>query len=152
MLQHFFAAIPWPKLVGLLVALLIAFYGWLKRKVIEAAWKGLTNALTQRLWSWVHRKTSEHAPMQQKPGSDDSNHRTYKGTFGGYFRNSNPPHGHFFTINHDGITSKVPVVHTQLLVDLNEGDLVEIDTRSGVYFDREAVQRVRKINRGAQSL
>ncbi len=144
---HLFASVSVTKIIGLLVAGFLFVLGWLKRKAIEAAWKALTNARTRRFWSWVHRQMSAHAPENVIPNPVEANHKTYYGTFQGYYRYANPPKEHYFRLTHKGRDITVPVIHTNLFSEVRAGDFVEIDTQVGLYYGREVVQRVRKINR-----
>jgi hypothetical protein len=145
-MQHFFTVLSWPKFIGLLVAAVALLCGWFKRKVCSAVWQAVTKATTHRFWSWVHQQIGAHTAKDEV----QSKNRTYRGFFGGYRQHVNPPQGRYFIVTYKGITEKVPVLSTQMFEDCHEGDFVEIDTVADVSYGREAVQRVRTINRPAQ--
>jgi hypothetical protein len=102
------------------VAVFAVVYAAAKMNVLSAAVKKAKDSAVNWFGGYVRGKV---APV---PLNYD---RTYKGTFQGYFRYSNPPHEWFVDLLCDGIETKVPVMSTNLLTGVQHGTFVEIDTQ-----------------------
>jgi len=83
--------------------------------------------------TWLGIETQTH------PGDS----RTYKGQFEDYWYSSMPHDAWFVRLSHNGVTTTVPVVETNILVGVRRGTFVEIDTE--VRLGAELVRRVRVI-------
>jgi hypothetical protein len=140
MWYHFVTLPLVARIIGLLSVASLAAYGWLKRKAIAASSAALVNAASDRFWGYLRRKVQ---PDAKSVPAAPTNARTYKGIFQGYNQYQNYPHERYFTLSHDGITTKVPVMQTNLLSGVQHEALIEIDTLTGFSSDAEVVQRVR---------
>lgn len=140
MWYHFVSLPLVARIIGLLSVAGLAAYGWLKRKAIAASSGAIVNAASDRFWSYLRRKVQ---PDAKSVPAAPTNARTYKGIFLGYNQYANYPHERYFTLSHEGITTKVPVTQTNLLSGVQQGAVVEVDTLTGYSSDAEVVQRVR---------
>ena len=140
MWHHFITLPPVARVVALLGVVGVACYGWLKRKAIGTVSGAATSAASERFWGYVRRKLKTDAKTDT---SEPTYERTYRGIFRGYSQSANPPSDRFFTLVNDGTIFKVPVMRTNLLSGIQHGEFVEIDTRVGVNYYAEVVQRVR---------
>jgi hypothetical protein len=133
---HSFLALP-------LVIRIIAWAGGpvialclvIKRKAIHAVVKNATEAASKWFWKWVRKKAALGRPQ-------DGNEKTYKGIYQDYGYRSIPGPMHYFCVTHDGVTTTVRVLNTDLLYGLKIGSFVEIDTESRPGSDYEIIKRV----------
>ena len=112
----------------------------MKRKAVAALISSVKKAANERFWGYVRDQLK---PESKQNSSALPHERTYRGTFYGCAQYANYPNEWFFTLVHDGVTTKVPIFKTNLLSGVQNGALVEIDTQGGFARGTEAVLRVR---------
>src|ERR1700680_1879278 len=120
---HKFITMPFG--VELLVFGLLAVFGWIKRKAIAGLMTSIKKAASERFWGHVRTQLRTEP---KKDMSASSKERTYKGAFHGCMQYENYPHEWFFELVSDKVTTKVPILRTNLLSAIQNGALVEIDT------------------------
>lgn len=125
-----------PRLIELVGAACALAFGWLKRKTITTALGATRRVASERFWAYIGRK------VQANGKAASTNEKTYRGTFVIYSQYANYPHEYFFELVNNGVTTKVPVMKTNLLSGVQRGEHVEIDTRIAS-LTTEAVLRVR---------
>jgi hypothetical protein len=132
----------WHYFIALAFVAVLAVWGWLKHRAITTFTGALWNRGDKWLWGFFKRKLETVAPPTPQAPTP-ANEKTYHGIFQEYIYN--PPSRRFFTLLDGETTVQVPVVrvNTNLLTSLHRGDLVEIDTKTGVYIGEEVVLRVR---------
>ena len=147
---HYFVPLPIIAKVGSLLALAaLAVWGWAKRRTLGLLTSTLSDAAGERFWTFVRRKVNEVSKPNQH--QIPTNERTYRGVFQGYAQHEPHEMGYpvqrFLTILDGGTVLKIPVAQTNLFAHLHPGQFVEVDTRIGIFNDREVVQRVRLLQR-----
>lgn len=142
MWQHILALPLAAKAIALLAASL-AVWAWVKHKAISTGSTALWEQVTNRFWSYIRGQIKAgEAPVSAAPSSTLAHQRSYSGIFQGYSQYANYPQENCFTIEHDGVTTKVPVFSTNLFSSARLRDFVEIDTIAGANYNAEFVQRV----------
>lgn len=134
---HTFLALPLVVRVAAWTALgVAALITAIKARAIHAGIKAVSCAVSNRVRNstrtWLGIETQTH------PGNS-----TYKGQFEDYWYSSTPHDAWFVRLSHNGVTTTVPVVETNILIGVKRGTLVEIDTE--VRLGAELVRRVRVI-------
>ena len=146
MLQHIFALPLVAKIIGLLGVAAFGVWGWAKHKAIVELSSAAKNEIEARLFGWFGKKLYSAAPPPSAiapPTTKGNQERTYGGTFIEYGAPANRRNRYYFAIEQDGMIHRVPVIISALLSDLRGGDVVEIDTQTGIYPGEEVVVRVR---------
>lgn len=135
---HTFLALPSVVRVAAWAALgVAALIAAIKARAIHAGVRAVSGAVSDRVRNFT--RTWLGIETQTYPSN-----RTYKGQFEDYWYSSMPYDAWFVRLSHNGVTTTVPVVETNILIGVKRGTLVEIDTevRSGA----ELVRRLRVIN------
>jgi len=125
-------AVHFPASAAIVVLALVA---WLKRKVIEAGVKALTNVVNDRFWKYVRTKASVVS---------HSNERKYKGTFDDFGKSRADEW--FVTLGHDDVETKIRVSEARLFFGIPMRTLVEVDTEVTPDRTTEVIRRVRVLN------
>jgi len=137
----------WKRLLALhvlryLPILLAPGLAWLKRKAIAAAIGTFRKEAAARFWGWLRKKVS---------AGPQTNERTYKGVFFGYFQYANYPHEWCFQLDDGGVKTKVPTMRTNLFSGVAPGSYVEVDTQVLPSYKVEVVKRVRVREQGVMT-
>jgi hypothetical protein len=135
------------RFIALAAIALLTVWGLLKRKAIGAMSSAVWRATTDWLWTNAEKKLAERRAPDTTPPErgrpQGSYEKTYRGIFESYNQFENPPRDHFFQLKDSGTTITVPVARTNLFSHVRRGQKIEVETRVGVYYDCEVVERVR---------
>jgi hypothetical protein len=117
---------------------------WFKRKVIAAAVSTSTKAAHDRFWKYLR----EHLAPPVPPAPPlPANQRTYRGELRSSQQMNDWPYPWCIILVHGGVATRIPVQTRELLLGVQAGTLIEMDTEIVPGNAAELVRRVRVLNK-----